>query len=327
MSTSTTITRIIPQSSKKTVLSHQEPKVTKQEQEENIKKMDDQLFQQFFQALASDPVPASAEASSSTTSTFIVDELQQQDQSWLSSPEWSFAMGTGQQSVHSTPEIATPQDMFLTSPTTEHVAFDKPGFIADLDVSALLSSSLFDVPQPQQKQEQAPASPVSTAASAPAAAAAAGGNDFHAALAALATVSQSPVVQPAVQEQEQSKSTTTVTSPVIDVTPTFSARKRKSDEASEYNMSPADEAAIKRQKNTDAARRSRLRKAMKMDGLEKRVSELEKTNTTLLLRAAVLESEKSSLLAKETSYEQRIKALEAQLAQAHHSLAGLGSSR
>ena len=328
MSTTSTITRIITKPSQKTVISHQEPKVTKQEQEENIKKMDDQLFQQFFQALASDPVPASTEASSST-STFIVDKLQQQqqqqqDQSWLSSPEWSFAMGTGQQSVHSTPEIATPQDMFLTSPTTEHVAFDKPGFIADLDVSALLSSSLFDVPQ----QEQVAASPVSTAASTPApAAAAAGGNDFHAALAALATVTQSPVVQPAVQEQEQSKSTATATSPVIDVTPTFSARKRKSDEVSEYNMSPADEAAIKRQKNTDAARRSRLRKAMRMDSLEKRVSDLEKTNTTLLLRAAVLESEKSSLLAKEASYEQRIKALEAQLAQAHHSLAGLGSSR
>ncbi|KAG2227084.1 hypothetical protein INT45_003814 [Circinella minor] len=308
MSTSTTITRNITKSSKKTVISHQEPKVTKQEQEENIKKMDDQLFQQFFQALASDPVPVS----SSTTSTSLIDELQQQDPSWLSSPEWPFAMGTGQQSVHSTPEIATPQDMFLTSPTTEHVAFDKSGFTADLDVSALLSSSLFDVPQPQQEQVT---SSVSTAT---VPAATSGGNDLHAALAALATVTQSPV-----QEQEQLKST----SPVIDVTPTFSTRKRKSDETSEYTHSPVDEAAIKRQKNTDAARRSRLRKAMKMDSLEKRVSELEKTNTTLLLRAAVLESEKSSLLAKETSYEQRIKTLEAQLAQAHHSLAGLGSSR
>ncbi|KAI7855946.1 hypothetical protein BDC45DRAFT_505146 [Circinella umbellata] len=227
-------------------------------------------------------------------------------------------MGTGQQSVHSTPEIATPQDMFLTSPTTEHVPFDKSGFTADLDVSALLSSSLFDVPQPQQEQvtsSVSTAAPVSSSSGVTS-----GGHDLHAALAALATVTQSPVIQ----EQEQFKST----SPVIDVTPTFSTRKRKSDESSsEHTMSPTDEAAVKRQKNTDAARRSRLRKAMKMEGLEKRVSELEKTNTTLLLRAAVLESEKSSLLAKETSYEQRIKALEAQLAQAHHSLAGLGSSR
>ncbi|KAI8143811.1 hypothetical protein BJV82DRAFT_609533 [Fennellomyces sp. T-0311] len=234
-------------------------------------KMDDEFFQQFFQSLAS-------EGSASS------------EQPWLA-PEWF----SGQQSVHSTPEIATPQDMFLTSPTTEHCGFEKQAGFADLDVSAILNTPLVDVPIPP------PAAPASA--------------DLHAALAALATVTQSPVQSPPPVAQPSPQQ-----SPVIDVTPAFSTRKRKS----ESEVSPTDEAAIKRQKNTDAARRSRLRKVMKMEGLEKRVAELEKTNTTLLLRAAVLESEKTSLLAKEASYEQRIKSLEAQLAQAHQSLAGIG---
>ncbi|KAI9253848.1 hypothetical protein BDA99DRAFT_519137 [Phascolomyces articulosus] len=311
----------ITQTSKKPVSSQES---LEQEQYNQYKKMDDQLFQQFFQSLTGGPSVSSAETTATTTpaiNTFVGDQ-QEQEQSWLSSPEW-FAMGTGQQSVHSTPEIATPQDMFLTSPTTEHVAFDKPGF-ADLDVSAILNASLFDVPQSSSSASMQGTS----AAPAAAPSSTTGGDDLHAALAALATVTQSPVVaqqqpatavsSPVVQEQKSQAS------PVIDVTPAFSTRKRKS---SSDAVSPVDEAAIKRQKNTDAARRSRLRKAMKMEGLEKRVSDLEKTNTTLLLRAAVLESEKSSLLAKEASYEQRIKALEAQLAQAHQSLAGLGSSQ
>ncbi|KAI9496459.1 hypothetical protein BDB00DRAFT_808944 [Zychaea mexicana] len=294
-----------------------------QEQKSEQQKMNDQLFQQFFQSLTS-----------AEPTTAMTEQEQQQQQEWFAtSPEWfSAAMGTGQQSVHSTPEIATPQDMFLTSPTTEHVALEKTGF-ADLDVSAILNFPLFEVPQQQQHQQQQQ-QPQDTAAPMTAAPeATASGDDLHTALAALATVTQAPalahqqpVVIPSPPQQQQQQ-----TSPVISVMPTFSARKRKSaDMASDFSAnssssSPLDEAAVKRQKNTDAARRSRMRKAMKMEGLEKRVADLEKTNTTLLLRAAVLESEKSTLLTKEASYEHRIKALEAQLAQAHQSLAGIGS--
>ncbi|CEI97528.1 hypothetical protein RMCBS344292_19368 [Rhizopus microsporus] len=85
-----------------------------------------------------------------------------------------------------------------------------------------------------------------------------------------------------------------------------------------------DEAAIKRQKNTDAARRSRLRKVQKMETLEKKVAELEKINASLLMRVAVLDSEKTNLKAKESSYENRIKVLEGQLAEAHKALSSRG---
>ncbi|KAI8876284.1 hypothetical protein K501DRAFT_288964 [Backusella circina FSU 941] len=81
-----------------------------------------------------------------------------------------------------------------------------------------------------------------------------------------------------------------------------------------------DEATLKRQKNTDAARRSRLKKLVKMEALENRVSELESDNNALTTRIAVLESEKSSLKSKDISLEERIRVLEAQLAEAHKAL-------
>lgn len=81
-----------------------------------------------------------------------------------------------------------------------------------------------------------------------------------------------------------------------------------------------DEIALKRQKNTDAARRSRLKKMLKMETLEKRVADLESENQTLTTRVAVLESEKSGLESKDQSLEERIRALEDQLAEAHRAL-------
>ncbi|KAG2228991.1 hypothetical protein INT48_002078 [Thamnidium elegans] len=81
-----------------------------------------------------------------------------------------------------------------------------------------------------------------------------------------------------------------------------------------------DEIALKRQKNTDAARRSRLKKLVKMEHLEQRVSELESDNHHLNTRIAVLESEKSGLESKDISLEDRIRVLEAQLSEAHKAL-------
>ncbi|KAI8638157.1 hypothetical protein BD408DRAFT_423421, partial [Parasitella parasitica] len=74
-------------------------------------------------------------------------------------------------------------------------------------------------------------------------------------------------------------------------TPSMNTMKRKI-----QNQQDSDEAAQKRQKNTDAARRSRLKKIVKMETLEKQVTELESDNSRLTTRVAVLESEKSALL-------------------------------
>lgn len=82
----------------------------------------------------------------------------------------------------------------------------------------------------------------------------------------------------------------------------------------------SDEAALKRQKNTDAARRSRLKKIIKMENLEKKVTELESDNSRLTTRVAVLESEKNTLIDKDKGLEERIRVLEAQLAEAHRAL-------
>ncbi|CAO3617349.1 unnamed protein product [Cunninghamella blakesleeana] len=97
--------------------------------------------------------------------------------------------------------------------------------------------------------------------------------------------------------------------------PSFSKRKH-------FDEKEQDEITLKRQKNTDAARRSRLKKLMKMETLEKRVVELETDNSKLTTRIAVLESEKSGLESKDKSLEERIRTLEAQLAEAHKALTG-----
>ncbi|KAI8889306.1 hypothetical protein K501DRAFT_239194 [Backusella circina FSU 941] len=81
-----------------------------------------------------------------------------------------------------------------------------------------------------------------------------------------------------------------------------------------------EELMLKRQKNTDAARRSRMKKLVKMESLEQRVSDLEAENNQLNTRIAVLESEKSNLESKDKSLEERIRTLEAQLTEAHRAL-------
>ncbi|CDS05053.1 hypothetical protein LRAMOSA07582 [Lichtheimia ramosa] len=81
-----------------------------------------------------------------------------------------------------------------------------------------------------------------------------------------------------------------------------------------------EDIVLKRQRNTDAARRSRLKKLLKMEALEKRVNELEGENTRLTTRVAVLESEKSGLENKDKDLQERIRVLEEQLAEAHKAL-------
>ncbi|KAL0145942.1 basic-leucine zipper transcription factor [Mucor lusitanicus] len=198
--------------------------------------------------------------------------------------------------------------------------------VVDLDVSAILDS-----PAPQffsMPSVSTPSTPAVAATPVPAAAAACStphvqmtslfadiGDSLPAALAALAAVAApTPVVAAAVPDM--SPAVISASTPTFSASPSRS-RKRSSDDAS---VDPADDAAVKRQKNTDAARRSRLRKVKKMETLEARVAELEKINAGLLMRVAVLDSEKTNLKAKESSYEDRIKVLEGQLAEAHKAL-------
>ncbi|KAG2233778.1 hypothetical protein INT48_002264 [Thamnidium elegans] len=91
-------------------------------------------------------------------------------------------------------------------------------------------------------------------------------------------------------------------------------------ERSESIDDTQDLVVLKRQRNTDAARRSRQRKAQKMDTLEKRVLDLETDNERLKLRAAVAESERANIEAKEKRSRVRILELERQLADTHKAL-------
>lgn len=95
--------------------------------------------------------------------------------------------------------------------------------------------------------------------------------------------------------------------------------KRKSSSSLDNTEEP-EEVIRKRQRNTDAARRSRMKKMLKMEALENRVNELENDNARLTTRVAVLESEKSGLETKDNDLQERIKALEEQLAEAHKAL-------
>ncbi|KAL9552161.1 hypothetical protein MBANPS3_003917 [Mucor bainieri] len=236
-------------------------------------------------------------------------------------------------SVNSSPEIATPLDQFLMSPPfhSKDKISSKSSPLADSNIIDLDVSAILDSPAPQffsMPSASTPSTPAVAATPVPAAATTAStphvqmtslfadiGDSLPAALAALAAVAApTPVATAAVPEM--SPAVISASTPTFSASPSRS-RKRSNDDAS---LDPADDAAVKRQKNTDAARRSRLRKVQKMETLETRVSELEKINAGLLMRVAVLDSEKTNLKAKESSYEDRIKVLEGQLAEAHKAL-------
>ncbi|KAG9296408.1 hypothetical protein G9A89_015000 [Geosiphon pyriformis] len=94
-------------------------------------------------------------------------------------------------------------------------------------------------------------------------------------------------------------------------------RKRRS---SEISRDSNEEIVLKRAKNTDAARRSRQRKVVRMENLEKEVNQLKAANAGLQTRVAVLESEKQGLEEKNAEREVRIRQLELQLSEAHQRL-------
>lgn len=85
------------------------------------------------------------------------------------------------------------------------------------------------------------------------------------------------------------------------------------------NSTPVD-IITKRQRNTDAARRSRLRKANKMETLEHKVDVLQKDNNRLRVKVAVLENDICHATEKDRRNRLRVLELEAQLALAHTQL-------
>lgn len=82
----------------------------------------------------------------------------------------------------------------------------------------------------------------------------------------------------------------------------------------------SEEVLAKRAKNTDAARRSRQKKLVKLEGLEAKVADLETTNHRLNTRVAVLETEKNGFLIKEAEQNARIAQLEAKVMEARLTL-------
>jgi hypothetical protein len=297
-------------------------------QNNNINNMNnnpqDDVFTQLYQALTpSTTTMAMAMVTPYQEPSSVFDEWLKQD--FLSS----------ECSVNSSPEIATPLDQFLMSPPFQskddmlshgnNFAACAFGLETDLDVSAILDSP---VPQHQFFNVAAAGTPTISVAQTPLVSVPATptitpmtnlfadiGESLPAALAALAAVAAPDT--PVVTKAEMSPAVASAS------TPTFSTKtnnNKKRSASTDEDGEPIDDAAVKRQKNTDAARRSRLRKVQKMGTLETRVSELEKINAGLLMRVAVLDSEKTNLKAKESSYESRIKVLEEQLAEAHKAL-------
>ncbi|ORZ25833.1 hypothetical protein BCR42DRAFT_15724 [Absidia repens] len=121
-----------------------------------------------------------------------------------------------------------------------------------------------------------------------------------------------------VLKQHSRKRPLSSTSSAQDLMATSSSTATGSSSTSQNGVS--SELALKRQKNTDAARRSRLKKLQKMETMATRVSEMESMHHRLLSRVSALESDKSLLLQKETDYLSRIQQLEADLSLAQQKL-------
>lgn len=75
-----------------------------------------------------------------------------------------------------------------------------------------------------------------------------------------------------------------------------------------------------RRRSAESAHRSRLRRAARMTGLERRARELEVNNRTLHLRLAVLESQRDAVARKEREDREHVYRLERQLAELQRAL-------
>ncbi|KAF9350767.1 hypothetical protein BGX26_011122 [Mortierella sp. AD094] len=134
----------------------------------------------------------------------------------------------------------------------------------------------------------------------------------------------SPILVPKTEPEEigfASIPSSAATSRAASAAPASAPAKAKS--SKKRQLTPEEEAeeiVAKRAKNTDAARRSRLKKLIKLEGLEAKVSDLETANNALNMKIAILETEKNGFIVKDAEQTARIAQLEAQLAEAHAAL-------
>lgn len=251
------------------------------------------VFQQIFESLVPDLPSASAGDAHS-----LLDE-------WLAEDLTQTGLLSSDGSVTSSPEIATPLDVFLTSPPAKTdvnmlTAHHQTGF----------ASPLFD----DLAIQESPATTVASAMPTPQLKAETFSPSMDSVMDMFADLQQQAILSSLGHVDQHSPAAAAATPK-----PQPKSRKRSATTPVDADQ---DEASVKRQKNTDAARRSRLKKVMRMECLESRVADLERLNSQLLLRSAVLDSEKGGLEAKSVAYEQRIHSLEQQLAEAHKALTG-----
>ncbi|KAJ3087555.1 hypothetical protein HK100_008332 [Physocladia obscura] len=81
-----------------------------------------------------------------------------------------------------------------------------------------------------------------------------------------------------------------------------------------------DAATCKRLRNTEAARKSRVRRAGKIDSLKLEVDSLEYQKSCMTVRIAVLENDAISFAQSEDDFKRRVAVLERQLMDSHHAL-------
>ncbi|KAG0047451.1 hypothetical protein BGZ83_007510 [Gryganskiella cystojenkinii] len=197
---------------------------------------------------------------------------------------------------------------------------DSPVLGFDSYGSSAIGASLFDFPVQSEVVSSVPSTPILNNKSRPVLTTAA----VQQAAAAL-NIPWSHDLELAVMAQAANHSTSVlpalnmpapVVVPKVESVESIAANKKRAISPEEE----PDEIVAKRAKNTDAARRSRLKKLVKLETLETKVSELESTNTRLTMKVAVLETEKNGHLVKEAEQSVRIAQLEAKLAEAHAAL-------
>lgn len=96
--------------------------------------------------------------------------------------------------------------------------------------------------------------------------------------------------------------------------------KEESDSQASQDVSDIDPKVLKRQRNTESARRSRQRKQERLENLEKKISEVQLERSTLKFKIASLESEKKIWQKREQEFGMCIKSLQTRLQQVHQML-------
>ncbi|KAJ3086178.1 hypothetical protein HK100_008785 [Physocladia obscura] len=101
--------------------------------------------------------------------------------------------------------------------------------------------------------------------------------------------------------------------PTPDPSPAQGPTKRRLPDACDDDGDGLHDATLKRLRNTEAARKSRARKAAKVDSLEVKVDALEKEKSCMTVRIAILENDATGFAQREDDLRRRVALLERQL--------------